>query len=1549
MSHLTRRSSLIPVVLIFTVSLTALVAPGSMNSFPRPVMATAGNGDASSPNTNRYQRQDAPLALLMPEPAPSKRIPQTLRPTTAVSSDQATGPATSRGSSTQSEPSDQPEVSLPAQDQDSISTQDGSGAKRNLRDPQPETAGKRAEQSKSRQQDNTPQMSQSCPTSPIAAPEQNDTTFVVDCGSGLDTGCTFRNGGPLVFNVKVNRFVGDVTKLKSNHLISETATLKMPAFDVDFFGGGQGVNPERDRVSFNGHVVPTEFLQGDNNVWRLNEFSVPIEWMNFPSDPGRGNSVTPADNIIRIDIDTANTDLVWCTAIDWAALKIEVVRPIVMVHGILSDGGAWNKPGFSWLNKLNGLGIPNNGTALSMGNLDSIGNNAAKIATEVAIAKQRWGVDKVNLVCHSKGGIDARHYVENTNSVERVIQLGTPNAGSPLADLAQGIIVGSIGIIPAILVNALAGPAGVQLTRPYMAAYNFSHGSNPKVKYIALAGDYDPDCFVLNPFCRPIERLLLAITGRGDTIVPISSVHALGYTEKRTLFSSGANKEATHTNLNASLGVYNRVRDRLEVFGMNAPETIAAEPPPIISTAAAIGSIQQGQVKQQTIPVDQATPTTFSLMYPSGNLDLALVSPSGQRFDATTVIGNPDVGREEAEIPGGMMEVYTFNAPEVGVWTVEISAPSVTEPSGEAAFAVNAWLENPVITFTGSLEKQSVHAGAPLRLLGTLQNSGTPLTGASVVAKIALPDNTARNVTLLDDGTGGDTTANDGIYMGTLSDTTQSGNYRISLVATRAAAPGAAAFSRTAYTMGTASRSQSTIAGPISDFGQDTDGDGFFNQLVVQIGVNATAAANYRLVGTLRDANGNTQDASVLAPLNAGQNTVSLSFDGETIFNNRVNGPYQLVSVRLAEENNLEVLQVDERTNAHQTAGYSFRQFEHNAINLTGSGSTEGIDTNANGRFEHLKVGIGIEVINSGSYNWSARLSDRNGTDLGFASNSGVLSAGSNTIFLTFDGEAIGRNGVDGPYFVRGLIVFGTGDSLVASDAFTTSALRANQFEGFTANADLLVTQSASPSPALTGSNITYTTTVTNNGPSPAESVVVTDNLPMNTTFVSCATTGGVCGGSGNNRSVSIPSIATSTSVTITLIARVDCSLADGAMLSNTATVSATTPDQVLVNNSATLTTTVNAAQGVQFNSPTFSTTEASIAATVTVIRPCNASGTITVDYATSDGTALQQSDYTIAVGKLIFAPGEVSKTITILVNEDAYVENDETVTLTLSNPTGGAIFGSPSTATLTITDNDTAPPTTNPIDEASNFVIQQYHDFLSRTPDAGGLAYWTDQITMCGADTACINRRRAEVSAAFFVEQEFQQTGFFIYRFGKASLGVRPTYKQFSRDRGALQIGPGLEASKEAFAEEFVQRPEFIAGYGASSSCPDYVDTLIANVNTGSGVNLVARRNDLINECNIYANAGPTQRARVVRKLIEYPEFMQAEYNPAFVLAEYFGYLRRDPDPGGYQFWLDVLNNRVPGNYRAMVCAFITSREYQERFSPVVARNNQECSAVGP
>jgi hypothetical protein len=107
--------------------------------------------------------------------------------------------------------------------------------------------------------------------------------------------------------------------------------------------------------------------------------------------------------------------------------------------------------------------------------------------------------------------------------------------------------------------------------------------------------------------------------------------------------------------------------------------------------------------------------------------------------------------------------------------------------------------------------------------------------------------------------------------------------------------------------------------------------------------------------------------------------------------------------------------------------------------------------------------------------------------------------------------------------------------------------------------------------------------------------------------------------------------------------------------------------------------------------------------------------------------------------------------------------------------------------------------------------VLQQYLDFLDRAPDKAGQDYWTALIARCAAtDNKCLNSSRVSVSAAFFIEQEFQQTGNYVYRLYKGTLNRQPSFAEFLSDRSNVVGGANLEASKTAFADAWVGRPEF-------------------------------------------------------------------------------------------------------------------------------------------
>jgi len=387
-----------------------------------------------------------------------------------------------------------------------------------------------------------------------------------------------------------------------------------------------------------------------------------------------------------------------------------------------------------------------------------------------------------------------------------------------------------------------------------------------------------------------------------------------------------------------------------------------------------------------------------------------------------------------------------------------------------------------------------------------------------------------------------------------------------------------------------------------------------------------------------------------------------------------------------------------------------------------------------------------------------------------------------------------------------------------------------------------------------------------------------------------------------------------------------------------------------------------------QFNQAGYSVLESDRAVTVTIVRGGDTSTAATVDYSTADATARQNKDYCIASGTLTFAPGQTSASFVVLIVDNIYVDGNRTVNIALSNPTAG-ILGIPGLVSLTIVDNDTSPAAGNPLDDqdALFFVRQHYSDFLNRVPDPGGLAYWAGQITGCGTDQSCVARRRLDVSNAFFYELEFQQTGAYVYRLYRAAFGNDqpfsnpdvgnvaeakkiPGYSVFVRDRARLAAGTNQAQQQWDLATVFVKRPEFLSRYSSALTGPAFIDSLLARIRSDSGVDLTSQRGTLI---NLFDQGG---RGAVLYRLaddnlqtnpVNNRAFIDAEYNRSFVYTQYAGYLRRDSDIGGFLFWLGKVNEFPVRNaeiQHVMVCAFITSREYQERFSPVVTRTNSEC-----
>jgi hypothetical protein len=379
---------------------------------------------------------------------------------------------------------------------------------------------------------------------------------------------------------------------------------------------------------------------------------------------------------------------------------------------------------------------------------------------------------------------------------------------------------------------------------------------------------------------------------------------------------------------------------------------------------------------------------------------------------------------------------------------------------------------------------------------------------------------------------------------------------------------------------------------------------------------------------------------------------------------------------------------------------------------------------------------------------------------------------------------------------------------------------------------------------------------------------------------------------------------------------------------------------------------------------------------TITVKRTGDTSGASTMDYKTQDtdtftvncsikqGQAYGRCDFATVVGTLTFAAGETMKTFVVPIIDDSYAEGVETFGVVLSNPTG-ATLGSPSTASVSISDNESVDGT-NPILRTDSvgvafFVRQHYLDFLGREPEAG--EPWSNVLSGCSdqfntnSNSPAAGCDRLNVSGSFFGSPEYKTKGFLVIDFYRVAFNRLPTYVEFSTDLASVVGATAQEtfAKRAAYASNFIQRTEFISIYASGMGNSAYVNALMSgDLNqSGKGQNynltsirtpnpanpddatdankVVLTTNDLINGLN----GATLTKAQVLRAIVQSDEIsLQKEAVNAFVASQYYGYLRRTPDTAGFNSWFGYLTSN-PNDFRTMVHGFLNSSEYRLRFGP--------------
>jgi hypothetical protein len=229
-----------------------------------------------------------------------------------------------------------------------------------------------------------------------------------------------------------------------------------------------------------------------------------------------------------------------------------------------------------------------------------------------------------------------------------------------------------------------------------------------------------------------------------------------------------------------------------------------------------------------------------------------------------------------------------------------------------------------------------------------------------------------------------------------------------------------------------------------SDAGVDTDtpANGKYNKLNIDVGITVNVAGLYTLFGILYDNDNKViESTSANAMLNIGDGIMTLEFNGQLIYKNRVDGPYMLKLLKLYKDGTL----IDLAGYAYTTKMYSYTDFEPPPVFLTGNYSDNGVDVNADGVFDYLDIMVEVFVQTPATHAINGRIMDKLGREIAWASATQYINANTPTqILLRYDAQAIYTNGVNGPYYLRDVYVYNMADTSKYDslyDAYTTKSI----------------------------------------------------------------------------------------------------------------------------------------------------------------------------------------------------------------------------------------------------------------------------------------------------------------------------------------------------------------------------------------------------------------------------------------------------------------------------------------------------------------------------
>ncbi|MET0556469.1 MAG: choice-of-anchor X domain-containing protein, partial [Vicinamibacteria bacterium] len=448
------------------------------------------------------------------------------------------------------------------------------------------------------------------------------------------------------------------------------------------------------------------------------------------------------------------------------------------------------------------------------------------------------------------------------------------------------------------------------------------------------------------------------------------------------------------------------------------------------------------------LDIPDAAEVVLDVHTPAGVVDVEVRNPLGAvvppaSFTVLTLAPDQVPPLGAALYEAGRHVQLVLTNPPTGVWTVRVTLPAgAPDVYGTLSAFMTGGLGVSVLT------SRPEYAVGDTVTLGVVAFDGAgPVAGASVTANVYQEgqEGSPTVVTLVDDGNPPDAQADDGLYSARLT-LLPAGSYLVEAVlqsGPRRAVAGAS-FEVEARL--------ARFTGAASDQGADTNGDGLFEQVELSLGVEVDDPGSYSVQARLSAPDGRTLSAGAPATLAAGPGAVVVPFAASAIKTFlAADGPWTIdeaVLTRL-DADSLPVRVSDVRRGLGLTGPYTLAQLQR-PITVIPPGLTDaGLDTDADGLFDLLRVRFQIDTRQAGGYTWTGDLRAPDGAVLGVATGSAFLDAGVSTVEFLFPGLPIGQSGQNGPYTVGNVAAYGPPDAAAVVDELgLTQPYQVTQFEG---------------------------------------------------------------------------------------------------------------------------------------------------------------------------------------------------------------------------------------------------------------------------------------------------------------------------------------------------------------------------------------------------------------------------------------------------------------------------------------------------------------------